>query len=90
MGHLPLTKSMFPPLVGNGSPGSAKHHPPFPTHEVVSPFGRESSYFMRNCRICIDSSSDEKFIIAYIAFYQESVWMNEAELSFLRRLEHNY
>ena len=64
MGPLPLTKSMSPPLVGNGSPGSAKHYPPLlgngsPAIDKVdvSSAGRESSYFMRNCRICIDNSS---------------------------------
>ena len=30
-----------------------------PTHKVVSSFGRESIYFMRNCYICIDNSSNK-------------------------------
>ena len=29
-------------------------------HEVVSPFGRESNYFMKNGRICMDNSSYKK------------------------------
>ena len=34
-----------------------------PTHEVVSPFDRESSYFMSKCRICIDNSSNTNQIL---------------------------
>ena len=66
MGHLPLTKSMSPPLVGNGSPGIFEENvSSFAREWSPSSEQREPSTIARDLKVF----PYEKRIWTYISYY---------------------